>query len=280
MLAAAVALQFAAAGLFIIDPNDSWAVYAVTTVPQYLMAMPIAYAVMRQAPRAEFAKKRLGAAQIIKTALVCFFIMYAGSLSSAAISSIISKIAGAPLKNSLEELIKGSDTLANFVMIGIAAPVAEELFYRKLLIGRLVRYGEKPAIIMSALVFALMHGNVYQLFYAFGLGAALGYIYVRTGKIGYAIGLHMLINIMGGVVAPLILLYKNPYAVTTYGAAILGMAIAGGVIYANNRKRIRFNKGVCELESWRKAIFFNEGVALFLIACAALFVYNTVFSLR
>lgn len=280
MLAVAVALQFAAVALFTDSINSSWGVYAVTLIPQYFIAMPLAYLIMRTVQKGGIAKKRLSAVQILQAALVCFAIMYAGSLAAQAIASVIGEIADAKVTNVVAELIGSSDILSSFAAMGLIAPVIEELFYRKLLIGRLIRYGDKPAIITSALVFALLHGNVYQLFYAFGLGAALGYVYVRTGNIAYTIGLHMFINIMGGVVAPLMLLSKDVIMLTLYGLLMLGIVIAGIVVCTTNRRRIRYEKGAVELESWKKAIFLNEGMALFFVTCAALFVYNTIVTLQ
>ena len=53
------------------------------------------------------------------------------------------------------------------------------------------------AVLASGLFFGLFHGNLNQFSYAFLLGLFLGFIYVKTGKLGYTIGLHMAINFIG-----------------------------------------------------------------------------------
>ena len=62
---------------------------------------------------------------------------------------------------------------------------------------RIVKYGELAAVLASGLFFGLFHGNLNQFSYAFLLGLFLGFIYVKTGKLGYTIGLHMAINFIG-----------------------------------------------------------------------------------
>ena len=51
----------------------------------------------------------------------------------------------------------------------------------------------------QGLFFALFHGNFYQFFYALLLGMVFAWLYSSTGRIRYNIMLHMLINLMGGV---------------------------------------------------------------------------------
>src|SRR5699024_5291593 len=69
----------------------------------------------------------------------------------------------------------------------------EELLFRGLLARRLARYGQRPAALVSALLFALYHANLSQFFYAFALGLLLAYAYFYTGTIKTPILLHMLL---------------------------------------------------------------------------------------
>jgi hypothetical protein len=74
-----------------------------------------------------------------------------------------------------------------------------------LIIDRLRSYGESACVLVSALLFGLFHGNLNQFFYAFGLGAIFAFIYVKTQRLRYTIFLHMIINLFGGIIAPLLL---------------------------------------------------------------------------
>lgn len=97
--------------------------------------------------------------------------------------------------NRINDVILGSDWRVNALFIGLLAPVCEEWIFRKEIISRLRRYGEKTAIMFSALAFALFHMNVFQFFYAFGLGLMFGYVYTRTSRLRYSVAMHMLINL-------------------------------------------------------------------------------------
>ena len=69
------------------------------------------------------------------------------------------------------------DTLepAMFLYACVLGPVAEELLFRGIVLRTLAPFGRKLAIVVSALLFGLFHGNLLQMPYAFVLGLVLGY---------------------------------------------------------------------------------------------------------
>ena len=52
-------------------------------------------------------------------------------------------------------------------------------------------------MLISGLMFGLFHANLAQGVYTAALGMFLAFVYMRTGKIGYTIALHMIINSFG-----------------------------------------------------------------------------------
>jgi len=81
------------------------------------------------------------------------------------------------------------------VMVCIAAPVAEEVLYRGLLLRSLQRrVGTTWAVVVSSLVFGAMHLQFVQFpgLALFGLVAAL--LVVRTGRLGTSILAHVAFN--------------------------------------------------------------------------------------
>ncbi len=56
----------------------------------------------------------------------------------------------------------------------------EEFLFRKTILRALLPYGEGFAIISSALLFGLMHQNIFQIFYTTMAGIVLGYVYAKT----------------------------------------------------------------------------------------------------
>lgn len=91
--------------------------------------------------------------------------------------------------------------VANFLVIALLAPVVEELTFRGLGYGLLLRYGVGPAVVLSSLTWALGHGLVEALaiFIPFGLG--LAYLRLRTASLVPCILLHGAFNAIALVVA-------------------------------------------------------------------------------
>ena len=87
-----------------------------------------------------------------------------------------------------------SGTASGILIPVFIGPVLEELLFRKLLIDRTRRFGEKAAIVLTALCFGLYHGNLNQFMYAFTVGLFLAYVYCRTNRILYTILMHIFLN--------------------------------------------------------------------------------------
>lgn len=64
---------------------------------------------------------------------------------------------------------------AMFLYACVLGPVAEELLFRGIVLRTLAPFGRKLAVIVSALLFGLFHGNLLQTPYAIVLGLVLGY---------------------------------------------------------------------------------------------------------
>lgn len=257
----------------------SYTKYALLLLPQYVIAMPAAYLIMKRLPVGILTKKSLGTGRFFMVLFVCFFILYAGNLAGAIVTKLISAITHKQMTDLTAKILSGSNVWANLLAVSITAPIVEELFYRRLLITKLSQYGERTAVIISGLIFGLVHGNLSQFFYAFGLGLGLGYIYVKTGKLRYTIALHIIINVTGGVVSPLIMNNASAF-MPVYSTIFLGLAIAGLVVYFSNRKRISFEQGSCEPVNWKRSAFLNAGMIMFFAACAVLFIFNTIAALK
>jgi membrane protease YdiL (CAAX protease family) len=90
------------------------------------------------------------------------------------------------------------------LIVGIAAPIFEEIFYRGLMQRSLQRrFGDSTAVVVTALVFGLSH---FQLLQAPGLvifGVVVGVLALRTGRLGPSIAAHVAFN-MVSVVALLV----------------------------------------------------------------------------
>lgn len=85
-------------------------------------------------------------------------------------------------------------TIPMLIYSCLVAPVFEEFIYRGAVLRSLEKYGKGFAIMISAILFGLMHGNFYQIFMAIGVGIILGYLATE-----YSIKLTILLHIMNNV---------------------------------------------------------------------------------
>lgn len=105
----------------------------------------------------------------------------------------------------LGEIFKGFSELAQYmfdqniwleiIAMVVMAPIVEELLFRGLIYKRCQDYwGEKIAIVVSALIFGLYHMNVVQGIYAFCLGYVLAFMYMKFKNLWIPILFHGIAN--------------------------------------------------------------------------------------
>lgn len=86
--------------------------------------------------------------------------------------------------------------LVTSVLTGVfLAPVAEELMFRGILLRRFSKVSQTFGIVLSAMCFGMMHGNLPQGVMTFLVGLVFAYMDIKAGSILPSILLHMLINL-------------------------------------------------------------------------------------
>lgn len=150
-------------------------------------------------------KHRMGIKAILKAVCMSYALLIISNLLGTIITTIIGVVKGSPIINPVEELALNMSVPVMFIVTVICAPIFEELFFRKFIIDRVVKYGEWVAVAVSGIMFGLFHGNLSQFPYALTIGVFFGIIYVRTGRIGYSILLHAVMNFFGSVASVVVL---------------------------------------------------------------------------
>lgn len=92
----------------------------------------------------------------------------------------------------------GSTLLIELIGSAILTPILEELLYRGVIYERLRFFMGKKwhAILLSSLIFAMVHLNLVQFIYAFGMGIVLACCMEVTGHVYGAILGHMTANLI------------------------------------------------------------------------------------
>ncbi|MBQ9215258.1 MAG: CPBP family intramembrane metalloprotease [Prevotella sp.] len=96
-----------------------------------------------------------------------------------------------------------------YLVVGLLAPFAEELVFRGAILRALLRWKSNPwiGIVISALLFALIHMNPAQMPHAFLIGILLGWMYYRTDSIIPGVVYHWVNNTVAYVMYNL---YPDP----------------------------------------------------------------------
>ncbi len=268
----------------------------LSIVPIYGIAFPIAYRILAPLPTVTPVTEKMRTRAFLCAFCICEAMMLLGNyISNIVISIFGNMLGGISPSNPLESTISAQPMWATILFVAIVAPILEELFFRRMVLKKLLVLGEGYAIVLSSAFFALCHGNFFQLFYAFIIGCFFGFIYVKTGKLLYTTLLHILVNFLGSVVVTWVTDFshmeqflenpvidsENLLRVMTfilYELVILFVAIFGMVMLFKSIKKIKFDGGLLPPPKGSRgvsALFMNSGVA----AAIAIFALTLVGSL-
>ena len=173
--------------------------WALSLLPLYLFGLPTVYLCICKMDVNPPKQNGISIGLFLLLFLIGRFFTMMGSLVSNFLIFVTESIIRKPIVDSTSELIAKTPVWLIFIAAVIVAPIVEEFIYRKLIIDRLYVHGEAIAILVSSIIFALAHGNLYQVVYAFLNACILGWIYTRTGRLRYTIAFHMLTNFLGSI---------------------------------------------------------------------------------
>jgi membrane protease YdiL (CAAX protease family) len=104
------------------------------------------------------------------------------------------------LRDIFETLMVKQAFVFAIIAMGIIPGVMEELFFRGLILDGLVRnYSQRKAIIVSALLFGVIHLNPWQFYGAFIIGIISALICIKTNSILLSIYIHFFNNTLSTI---------------------------------------------------------------------------------
>ena len=131
------------------------------------------------------------------------------------------------------------DVVMIFIGSSIIPPLIEEFALRGVLMQSLRKYGNLFAIVASAFVFGVFHGNAVQMPFAFLCGLVIGYAVVATESLWTGIIIHALMNGMSAISSGLVY-YFDEYVSNTFfyvGSAVgITLGIIGIILYLTKYK--------------------------------------------
>ena len=265
-----------------------------------LIGFPLIFGLTKRIPSRDIPKTKTGFLGFLPYIFMTFAILVPGTIVGTIVHRAITLPFGGDGSNVIAELLMNSNPIPRIIVIGILAPIFEELIFRKLLIDRLSRYGSFIAIIVSGLFFGLFHGNFSQFFFATGIGLLFAFLYAKTGKILLTIILHMIVNLFSSVITTTAIqnllkvnpntdlsqefLMAHPEAAAALGAvglvyltmglfAIIGIICF--IIFAATKKfRLEKIEGEPTKAEALKALATSKYVWLFILSTIGLFIFS------
>lgn len=267
------------------------------TLFAYVTGFPLLWLCIRSLPKRRYKRgNSLSVAEIIAIIPITQFASNIGSSIGLGVDGVFRDIFHATSTNPVDMLTEGVPTWLIIVVTVIIVPILEEFVFRKLILDRLSVYGNIFAIIMSAALFGLYHGNFYQLFYAFMLGLIAGYVTVKGGSWLWGVALHIFVNFTNGALPTMLEGHFENYEAAmlafvngdgdafvenfdsfmiagSYAIIISMLSVAGAIIlvYAVTKRLIRINnapEAAIPLGKLPLVIFLNVGMLLFLLYSA------------
>lgn len=283
--------------------------YGISFLAIYCIATPLSTLALKPLPKARPVKEKLGFGKFICALCIAFTFMEVGMYVSNILIMLAQNLTGGSITNPVSESLDTGNLLINALCMGILFPILEELLFRKILCNRLIPLGERTTVVLSAAIFGLIHGNLYQFVYAFLVGLLFAYVYVKTGKLIYTIILHCILNLYAGVFASIVAskvrideiyeiimsetYFTNPQAsmeqlmpyagelalYMLYAYILMGLSIAGFVILLIKviKKKITFEQGILPAAREKRLsnFFLTGGVA----ASIGFFAFKFIFSI-
>lgn len=287
-----------------------WYSWLLTDLSLYGVGLPCMWLVIRQVPKAPYNqayrvrsggnayKPRFGLGTWLVIAVIGAGVMQIGGLIGNGVMEGLSRLVGYDYANGLESMVGETPLWMTFLGTVVIAPFGEELLFRKLLIDRTRRWGDGVSILLSGILFGLFHGNLFQLFYTTLIGFLLAYVYTRSGSYWWCVGLHALVNFLGGILPTLLQnwigkehfasdealtehLLTNPvqYLVyTLYALAIWVVMLAAVILLLCLRKRVKLGGGADKLSRGHRfsTVMLNAGMVLAFVAGLLILLINLI----
>ena len=193
-------------------------------------------------------------ALLIFAALMCCMV---GNYATNFFSTFVESIFGIRFVSPTDEftITGGATFFLRVVQTAVLPALIEEFAVRGVVMQPLRRYGDRFALLMSAFVFALMHGNMVQIPFAFIAGLAIGYAVIATGSMWTGVLIHFCNNLIAVCSeAAYDLLPEETAALITLGlmALVFAVGLVCAIVYAKRYARVPLTKTKTQLDTREK----------------------------
>ncbi len=135
-----------------------------------------------------------------------------------------------------------AESIPTVLYVILIGPIAEELVFRGFLLKALSKCGRVYAIVISALMFSLMHGDIQQILFTFIAGIGFGYVAAEYSIFASLI-LHIINNGVYGELLPYLAEHTSEtfYVFATFALMVVSI-ITGIVMLVKNKGKLKAYK--------------------------------------
>lgn len=203
------------------NPDISVIVSCAIPIVSEILSILLGCRLLKLDLRSLFTRSGYTGGTVVKTCSIGLGIQTGAQLVALFVAGILAKF---NLQSATADLTIHENSAWSVIIMYLYAcllgPLLEELLYRGVILQGLRKYNERFAIVISALIFGLMHQNYQQFILAFALGLVLAAVTLKYESIVPAVVTHIIVNTTG-VLTTLMLQYAD------YGAY---QKVAGGNI--------------------------------------------------
>ncbi|MPM61496.1 hypothetical protein SDC9_108356 [bioreactor metagenome] len=163
------------------------------------------------------------------------------SISTIIINSLINIFPGyIEVTNKMDA---STNSIISIICFVVFIPIFEEIMCRGIIFNHLKRnYSIVSAIIIQALIFGLLHGNIIQSTYTFICGIVFVLVNIYCGSIFGGIILHIIFNLFGVLYLKNLLTFNEFYSTIYLSLGVLIFAYIGFKMILNYKKHNIKNK--------------------------------------
>ena len=175
-------------------------VYPVQFIPAMLYASAVSQRNMGFEPEYPLDNSNFGGRSGLSMALIVSVMAISAAFVTEPVSMLLPEMSEAR-KIAMEQMLKGPVWIV-LISVSVFAPFFEEWLCRGIILRGLLKK-MKPgwAIVISALVFGLIHMNLWQAIPAFIIGVVLGYVYYKTGSLRLTMLMHCVNNTLSVILS-------------------------------------------------------------------------------
>lgn len=140
--------------------------------------------------------EKVKANKLIAYVFLGLSITYMGNILSGIFLEFLSSIGISDTTDISMEQSNNLGTIIATFITAVTPAFAEEFMFRGVILGKMRKYGDSFAIIASSLLFAMMHGNLQQISFAFIGGMFFAFVTVKTNSLLPAMIIHFANNLL------------------------------------------------------------------------------------